>query len=112
MEIALVAILIVIYTELREYRWREHMKTMDAHYRGLRMSEHIVSRRVDGLDKALTNAVSSIEALTEQSKAQSDFIMKASTDLETIVKEYEVNGIPMGLDRSGGKRAQFYEVGL
>lgn len=112
MELALVAVLIVIYTEFREYRWREHMKTMDAHYRGLRMSEHVLARRVDALDKAIEKSSALISAMAERAEKQSVFIDQAATDLSTLIKEYEINGVPMGLDRSGGKKADFYEVGL
>lgn len=35
------------------------------------------------------------------------FILKAHTDLDTIVKEYEINGVPLGYDR--GKKADFVE---
>jgi hypothetical protein len=41
--------------------------------------------------------------IQESLNAQSEFILKAHTDLGTIVKEYEVNGVPLGYDRKGGK---------
>ena len=48
-----------------------------------------------------------IQKMTEQMEPLSGFIAKAHTDLETIVKEYEINGIPLGYDR--GKKADYVE---
>jgi methyl-accepting chemotaxis protein len=110
MEIAIAMILIVIYTEFREYRWREHMKTMDEHCKKLRMGGHHIARRVDKLSDAVKNASDAVKALADKADQQSEFITKASNDLETLIKEYEINGVPLGYDRSGGKAPQFYEV--
>ncbi len=48
-----------------------------------------------------------VEKLREEIALQRDFIVKAQTDLATIVTEYEINGVPLGYDR--GKKADFVE---
>lgn len=45
--------------------------------------------------------------VTEQLNSYQEFIRKAHTDLNTIVQEYEINGVPLGYDR--GKKADFVE---
>ncbi len=111
MELAVLALFIVIYTEMREYRHREQMKRIDENSRKLRLGEHVMSRRLAAQCATLEKLDASIKALSERADVQAKFIDKAHTDLETLVKEYEINGVPLGYDRTGGKKPDFYEVG-
>lgn len=111
MELAVLALFIVVYTEMREMRHRKQWDRMSEDCRKLRLGEHIMSRRLASQDTALTRIADELKATKEKLDTQSQFIDKAHTDLETLVKEYEINGIPMGMDRTGGKRPDFYEVG-
>lgn len=112
MELAVIALFIVIYTELREMRHRKLWDRMAEDCRKLRLGEHIMAKRLQSQDTALSALEGTLKGMTERMEKQAAFIDKAHTDLATIVQEYEVNGVPMAVDRTGGKVAQFYEVGL
>lgn len=112
MELAVLALFIVIYTEMREHRHKQLWDRMSEDCRKLRLGEHIMSRRLQSQDNAISKLEATIKDMASKLDKQSQFIDKAHTDLATIVQEYEVNGIPLGYDRKGEKVAQFYEVGL
>lgn len=111
MELAVLALFIVVYTEMREWRQREAWKRVTEDCRKLRLGEHIMSRRLQSQDTSLSKVEKAVSEMSDRMDKQMAFIDKAQTDLATIVQEYEVNGVPLGYDRSSGKKAQFYEVG-
>lgn len=84
------AILGLLVGVVREFYLQKRLKAHEAEMAKFR----------DDIKEALTK----IAAETEPLKA---FLLKAHTDLDTIVKEYEINGVPLGYDR--GKKAEFIE---
>lgn len=61
----------------------------------------------DDLVKFESSLLKELHALTEELQPLKDLIVKAHTDLSTIVNEYEINGVPLGYDR--GKKADYVE---
>ena len=59
------------------------------------------------LEQFKTLISSDLVNLKNEVSLMQDFIVKAQTDLDTIVKEYEINGVPLGYDR--GKKADYVE---
>jgi hypothetical protein len=59
------------------------------------------------LDKFKILLSKDLSSLKEEIEPMKEFILTAQTDLGTIVKEYEINGIPLGYDR--GKKADYIE---
>jgi hypothetical protein len=92
--------LVVGWIEFKSYRYEQRHK----------QSEADIIKVVDNVS-GIFNCISALHKnqveMMKSLEAQSEFINKASTDLQTIVNEYEVNGIPLGYDR--GKKFDMVE---
>lgn len=105
MEIILVLIFVVAFNEWRDIKARQKAKHIEGKLSDLSDRLLYVGTLAEQI-KANSEAIKAIGSDLEPVKA---FINKAHTDLDTIVKEYEVNGIPLGFDRTGGKHYDMVE---
>lgn len=113
MELFLGLGIIVAISELRE--WRQHKNTcriVDA-FEALELSNKLETLKIDEFGKSIEKVIKNIEdlqlrvhALNEMLQDQKDKIEKAEANTATILKEYELNGIPLGLQR---KNADYIE---
>lgn len=110
MEALLAFIGVMIYMEFREYRLRRQLRTVFMRVSSMKRGQKSLGAL---LDQVHTNQASQqiiISKMAETIQAQAEFIVKAQSDLATIVNEYEVNGVPLGYDRTGGKVPNHFEV--
>lgn len=122
MEYLALGIFLVAINELREWRTAQKQKALvemygiltakfDDHQKKL---VHIMDVLSDVLDHMNDNSSEMIKlhkeltVLKETQEASNQFIAQAKTDLETIVKEYKINGIPMGMQRR--TNAELYDM--
>lgn len=101
MEIILVLIFVVAFNEWRDIKAKRETKRVEAKL--VALSNQLVF--VGELAERIKENSGAIAALGQGLEPLKEFINKAHTDLDTIVKEYEVNGVPLGYDR--GSKAKF-----
>jgi methyl-accepting chemotaxis protein len=101
---ALLAIILMIgFCEWREFKLRSEMARLSEELGRFSVSAYSrmdqMAKKFNEIDKSLTLIVSSVSEQSQRLASNAEFIHKASTDLATIVQEYEVNGIWLGKDR-------------
>lgn len=97
---------IAIVLALIEWRDVKQNKRYEAIENQLAISNAAI---VSILEKHAKKVSEDFHALSAEIRPLKEFLDKAHTDLGTIVKEYEINGIPMHLQR-GGKMPEFDAV--
>jgi hypothetical protein len=113
MELLIALVLIVALGELKEWRQERRAKTLSRQVRafaralsGIKEEIKVLEGRLGLMsEKADQGAAAFAEArqLSDEARAFAD---KASVDLATIVNEYKINGVPLGL-RRGNQSVSF-----
>lgn len=94
--VALLAIILMVaFCEWREFKLRAELKSLSEKLE--KFSEVSMARQ-----EKLEECVEDLDDMTQNWLQVHDFMSKASTDLATIVQEYEINGIWIGKDRNRG----------
>lgn len=95
MELLIGLAIILAFNEWRDYKFNRKHKALELQIKQIARKLHFFGDLAEKIDA--TNA--EIEKLRAPMVAAQEFISKAQLDLQTIVNEYQVNGIPMGLQR-------------
>lgn len=105
MEILIGMAILLALNEWRDFKFSRKHNLITSEIKRL-------SRQISKLSEETKKAqvsLAEIPLLKEELQPIQAFITKAQTDLETIVKEYEVNGVPLGYDRTGGQQYDMVE---
>lgn len=104
MEYISLTIFFALIVGLLEWREWKSNKRLDDKYGMLMDAIMTVENQLDELNEFKSDFKSlsaDFSSLKERMESTEQFIQKASTDLDTIIKEYEINGVPLGYDRTG-----------
>jgi hypothetical protein len=101
MEVIVGLAIIIAFNEWRDVKARKKAEALDA--RLLELSNRLLF--TDQLANKIEEQRVEIAHLRAELEPMREFIAKAHTDLQTIVQEYEINGVPLGYDR--GKRPAY-----
>jgi hypothetical protein len=105
MEILIGLGLILAMNEWRDYKFNRRHRLIEALLKQTMRKLHYVgdlAEKIEANNKAILETKKDLEPVKE-------FIHKASIDLQTIVQEYEVNGVPLGYDRGGNRHYDMVE---
>lgn len=114
MEIIIAVAFMFVVVELKEYRQSKRIKKIALEVRSLKrisdkILEHLHANQKHLIEykESVKNHESKVDDALMFVQESRDLNVKISTNLETIVKEYEINGIPFGYDR--GKQFDLVE---
>lgn len=96
MEVLIGLAIILAVNEWRDHKAKKERKLIEAHVKRLSRQLHFVgdlAEKIEANNKA-------IHAHRQELAPIYEFLHKAHTDLETMVKEYQVNGVPLGYERA------------
>ena len=104
-QIALLSIILVIaFSEWREHKLRHRMSLLN---KAIKNYVELSALRQAELEKGLADVnvkinmiLNSHLAFETKQKELAEYVHKGSINLETIVQEYEINGIWLGKDRN------------
>lgn len=95
MEILIGLAIILAFNEWRDVKGKSRFNELKREIEEMKIRQEalfLIAKSFEDMQVSLKNINSELEENKE-------FINKAHTDLETIVKEYEINGIPLNLRR-------------
>ena len=104
MEILIGLAIILVVNEWRDHKFNKKTELVLAQIKRVNRQMIYISE----FSKELKAIDARISSLSKDIVPLQEFITKAHTDLDTIVNEYEINGIPLGYDR--GNKATFDAV--
>jgi len=99
MEVLLFIAIIIGINELKEWRLMKKYDSMKDDIEILKNKFTIVVEKSSEMIDLLNSQSGLIREAIESSETKNAFIDKAKSDLETIVNEYKINGIPLNYQR-------------
>lgn len=116
MELLLALALIVAVNELNAWRLSRRHRQLLSSFKSMKRQivalREEVCQNTDQITVAKVGVATlhgQLQKQTEELQATKDFIHTAEADLKTILKEYQINGTPLGYDRTSGRQADFIE---
>lgn len=97
MEVLIGLAIILAFNEWRDFKFGKRIQLLETHFKRLSRQLHFVgdlAQKIEANNQSLAAQRAELAPIYE-------FLHKAHTDLETIVKEYQVNGVPLGYERGG-----------
>jgi hypothetical protein len=95
MEVLIGLAILLALNEWRDYKFNSRYKKLELKISALTRKLHYVG----DLAKKIDDNNLAIQKVSQDFDAANAFIGQAQTDLSTIVKEYQINGVPLGYER-------------
>lgn len=99
MDLLLVVLVLIAVIELKEWRVTKRYEELDEKIEQILIRLSVVIEKNSEIIDLLNDNSSLFRDQLDSNERKNMFIDEAKRDLETIVKEYKINGIPLGYER-------------
>lgn len=104
MEFILFIGLVIAVVELKEWRLTKRLEKIQSHLEALNSKFNVVVDKNCEIIDVVNGHSELLNQEIEANSKRNEFLDKAHADLETIVREYKINGVPLGYERKDIER--------